>query len=217
MKRQKSSTVGRPRGFDPEVALERAMQVFWRKGYAATSVADLTAAMGINPPSLYAAFGNKEALFRKVLERYAAGPGAFVAESLSASTAREVAARRLYGALEYMGDPARPWGCLVVQMLLSGGGDAEALRRELVANGCRAQEELVARFERAKAEGDLPAEADAEALARFVTTLMQGLSVQVAAGVDREELRRVVDAALADWPKAPRKSARAAAVRKRAR
>ena len=208
MKSKKSPTVGRPRGFDPEVALERAMEVFWRKGYAATSVADLTAAMGINPPSLYAAFGNKEMLFRRVLERYAAGPAAFIAESLNAPTAREVAERRLYGALESMDDSKRPWGCLVVQILLTGGGEAEALRRELMTAGCRAHEALVERFERAKAEGDLPVETDAAALARFLTTLLQGLSVQVAAGVSREELRGVVDAALATWPKARRKRTR---------
>lgn len=205
MKVKSFPAIGRPRGFDPDVALERAMHVFWRKGYEAASVADLTTAMGINPPSLYAAFGNKQALFRKVIERYTSGPAAYVADALGAPTAREVAERRLRGAVDLACDPTRPWGCMAVQAMVAGGGEEnEDLRREM-ANFCRqSQRDLEARFERAKGEGDLPEDADSDALARFVNALAQGISVQASSGAGREELLRMVDAALASWP-APRK------------
>src|SRR5690606_8539309 len=98
--RKETVSSGRPRAFDPNVALDRAMRVFWEKGYEGASLAGLTEAMGINPPSLYAAFGNKETLFQQVLARYGAGPGAYVMESLQQPTARAVAERRLYGAVD---------------------------------------------------------------------------------------------------------------------
>src|SRR5438094_9922303 len=113
-KRQAASTVGRPRAFDVDEALDQALKVFWRKGYEGTSLPDLTKAMGINRPSLYAAFGNKEELFRKALDRYAEGPAAYAAEALNEPTARAVAELLLEGSVNLLTDPRNPRGCLVV-------------------------------------------------------------------------------------------------------
>src|SRR5262249_57450320 len=117
--------------FGVEGALDRALEVFWRKGYEGASLAELTRAMGINRPSLYAAFGNKEALFGKVLDRYAEGPAGYVREALAAPTARAVAERLLLGAIDLLADPKNPRGCLLVQGALACGAAAEPLRRGL--------------------------------------------------------------------------------------
>lgn len=191
---------GRPRAFDEGAALEKAMYVFWRKGYDATSVSDLTAAMGINPPSLYAAFGNKESLFFRVLERYSEGPGAFVAKALAAPTAREVAERRLYGAIDAMRNPAHPLGCLVVQAAARRGDPKDPIGQKLFSVCEMAQQAFVQRFKRAKAEGDLPKSADPVALARYLDVVSQGLSIQAASGATRADLRKVVAIALEQWP-----------------
>src|SRR5882762_10915913 len=104
MERKPSGPTGRPRSFDLDKALDAAMQVFWRKGYEGASLSDLTRAMGINRPSLYAAFGNKEALFRKALDRYVQGPAAYVRKSLTEPTARAVAERVLRGSADLLTD-----------------------------------------------------------------------------------------------------------------
>src|SRR6185503_6562706 len=113
--------MGRPRAFDMDQALDQALHVFWEKGYDGASIADLTEAMGINPPSLYAAFGNKEALFRLALQRYEATRDAFFAEAFAAPTAREAMERLLFGIAEALSDRSKPQGCLMVQAALSGG------------------------------------------------------------------------------------------------
>src|SRR5713226_9446609 len=106
---------GRPRAFDIDEALDRALNVFWRKGYEGTSLPDLTRAMGINRPSLYAAFGNKSALFSKVLDRYAQGQACHVRDALAEPTARAVAEKLLSGTIDLLTDPGHPHGCLYVQ------------------------------------------------------------------------------------------------------
>src|SRR5205823_12481892 len=130
----KSETIaaqpGRPRAFDPDTALERAMHVFWAKGYEGASLSDLTKAMRINRPSLYAAFGDKEHLFRRALDRYAAGPAAYACEALKEPTARAVVERLLYSTVDAMGDSRNPRGCLLVQGALACGDDASGVRRE---------------------------------------------------------------------------------------
>src|SRR3990170_350601 len=116
---------GRPRAFDPDAVLDRALEVFWRQGYEGTALSDLTAAMGINRPSLYAAFGNKEELYRKVLDRYAHGPTAYLAESINRTTAREVAEHWLQGVIRLLTATDSPGTCLVVHGTLSCGGRDE--------------------------------------------------------------------------------------------
>ena len=199
--RKRSARPGRPRAFDEDVALGKAMHVFWRKGYDATSISDLTEAMGINPPSLYAAFGNKESLFVRVLERYGEGPASYVMQALSAPTAREVAEQRLYGAVDAMCDSTRPLGCLAVQAAARCGDATSSVGRKLIAFCDGSHRAFTERFKRAKAEGDLPKDADPAALARYISTVAQGISIQAASGASRAELRRVVEMALRQWPK----------------
>jgi AcrR family transcriptional regulator len=192
---------GRPREFDVEKALDRALKVFWRKGYEGASLPELTRAMGINRPSLYAAFGNKEALFRKVLDRYAEGPAAYVREALTEPTARAVAERLLGGAVDLLSGPRGPRGCLLVHGALACGAAAESVRRELAARRAAGEAAIRRRFERAWAESDLPADACPADLASYVVTVLRGMAVQAAGGASREELRRVVAMALRGWPK----------------
>jgi AcrR family transcriptional regulator len=191
---------GRPREFDADEALDRALEVFWRKGYEGASLAELTEAMGINRPSLYAAFGNKEALFRRALDRYAEGPAAYTREALNAPTAREVAERLLHGAADALTDPCHPPGCLGVMGALTCGEAADSIREELCARRAAFEKELTRRLERAKADGDLPADTNCADLARLVMTIMQGMSVQAASGASRQDLRKVAEMALKAWP-----------------
>ena len=174
--------MGRPRAFDMDQALDQALHVFWEKGYEGTSIADLTEAMGINPPSLYAAFGNKEALFRKALDRYEALRDQIMEEAFAAPTAREAMTRLLEGTADRLSDKDNPRGCLMVQGALSGGEECEAVKRDLAARRAGGEALIRERLKRAKREGDLPADADPAALARFVTTVMQGMAVQAAGG-----------------------------------
>lgn len=191
--------MGRPRAFCMDTALNRALEVFWRKGYEGTSLSDLTEAMGINRPSLYAAFGNKEALFRKALDRYIEEKGAYVREALEAPTARGVVERLLFGAADMLTNPDHPVGCLTVQGALTCGQEAESIRQELA--GIRAQYEtrIRQRMEQAQCEGDLPAAADPIEVARFIATIAQGMAVQAAGGASRESLRQVAETALRVW------------------
>ena len=191
---------GRPREFDADEALDRALEIFWRKGYEGASLAELTEAMGINRPSLYAAFGNKEALFRRAFDRYADGPAAYTRDALKARTALEVAERLLRGAADALTDPSHPPGCLGVMGALTCGEAAESSREELCARRASFEKELTQRLERAKAEGDLPGDADPADLARLVMTITQGMSVQAASGARREDLRKVAEMALKAWP-----------------
>ena len=158
MKLKKSP--GRPRAFDVDEALNHALQVFWKKGYEGTSLTDLTEAIGINRPSLYAAFGNKEDLFRKALDRYADGPAAYVRAALGEPTARAVVERLLVGVITLLTDPRTPQGCLLVQGALSCGASADPIRQELTSRRVAGEAAIRRRFKRALSEGDLPRDSD---------------------------------------------------------
>jgi AcrR family transcriptional regulator len=180
--------------------LDRALKVFWRKGYEGTSLSDLTRAMRINRPSLYAAFGNKESLFCKALDRYVEGPADYVRKALEEPTARAVAERLLAGSIDLLTDPKNPRGCLMVQGALACGEAAEAIRRELASRRLAGECAIRQRFERAMEDGDLPAGEDPTDLARYVVTVIRGMAVQATGGASREELRRVGEMALRAWP-----------------
>ena len=191
---------GRPRSFCKEDALDKAMTVFWRQGYEGASMADLTKAMGINPPSLYACFGSKEGLFNAVLERYEERRETFMAGVLAQETAAEVAKAYLMGVAAFAADTSgrNPPGCLMVQGGLSCGDNVipDTLARH------RAEKEamLRVRFEEAKTSGDLPAGCDPAAQARYLMVMANGISVQAAAGATQNELREVAAIALTNWP-----------------
>ena len=192
--------MGRPRAFDKDVALDRAMELFWRKGYEGASLADLTKAMGINPPSLYAAFGNKEGLLKAALDRYLEKRAAFLDFVLAAPTARETADRMLRGTAQLLTDPANPPGCLLIQGGLACGAGAEAIPSELAWRRAAGEDAIRSRFERAKVDGDLPGPADPAALARYIFAVVQGMGVQAAAGATREELTGIAELSLAAFP-----------------
>jgi AcrR family transcriptional regulator len=192
--------VGRPRAFDTDEALDRALQVFWRKGYEGSSLSDLTEAMGINPPSLYAAFGNKEGLFRQVLERYMAGPASYARAALAAPTARAIVEQLMSGAADLLTDQRNPGGCLLVQGALSSADGADHVRQELNARRAAGEAALRQRLMRAKSAGDLPADADPSGLARFIAAVIYGMAVQAAGGASRKDLQPVIEMALRAWP-----------------
>jgi AcrR family transcriptional regulator len=184
---------GRPRSFDADAALDRALEVFWRHGYEGTTLTDLTAAMGINKPSLYAAFGNKEELFAKVLARYLDGPGAYTADALDAPTGREVVERLVHGAVGLTAGENTPPGCLCVNSVHARGPDAHAARQDAVAVRRAGEAALRRRLEKAT---DLPSHHEPAALAALVHTISDGIAVQAAAGRTRDELRQIADSAL---------------------
>lgn len=191
---------GRPRGFDRDVALQAAMELFWRKGFSATSMADLCTAMGINAPSLYAAFGSKEALYEAALQHYshAASPliwGAFEA----APTARESITGLLMASAANLSGADRPPGCMVT--LSTAGQEGCARLGEVVAQA-RAEGEtmIAARLRRAVAEGELSPGCDIAALAAFYACVQHGMSIEARDGADRQKLEAIARCALSAWP-----------------
>ena len=187
---------GRPRSFDKQKALDAALQVFWRKGYEGASMADLTSAMGIEKPSLYAAFGDKEALFRQVLDHYQKGPANLMFGALQEPTARRVIERLLRESADAGSDPKLPRGCLYVQGALACGSDSDCIRTELVSRRAAGEALLRKRLQRAKKEGDLPKSSDPAALARYIMAVLHGMSVRSSAGASRKELRGIAETAL---------------------
>jgi AcrR family transcriptional regulator len=176
------------------------MTVFWRNGYEGASMSDLTAAMGINSPSLYACFGSKEGLFRAVLERYDERRKSFMESVLAAPTAAKVAETYLYGVADFAIDTSgkNPPGCLLLQSGLSCG-DSE-IPDEMARHRAEKEAALCDRFEQARKDGDLPESASAAALARYLMTVSNGICVQAASGATAEELHDVAAMALTAWP-----------------
>jgi AcrR family transcriptional regulator len=199
MKSETTARLGRPRAFDPDEALDRAMHVFWAKGYEGASLSNLTRAMRINRPSLYAAFGNKEQLFGKVLDRYMDGPLAWFGKALAAPKARNVVEQIFLATARMAEDPRTPAGCLMVQGALACGN--ASARKEVNARRTAAEVALRRRLQRAKREGDLPKNADPAELAHYVMTVVRGMAVQAAGGASRAQLHRVAQIALRAWPK----------------
>ena len=196
---------GRPRAFCLDDALARAMPIFWRKGYEGASIADLTQAMGINPPSLYAAFGSKEGLFRAVLDRYEQERKDDLDTILAAPTARDTAELFFLKVAEgATSDGKHPPGCLLVQ---SGQGCGEEAIPAMAAR-LRSAKELALRdrFERARKEGDLPKTADPAALARYLMAVANGMFMQASAGATTKDLREVAKMAILAWPAAEKKA-----------
>lgn len=187
---------GRPRAFDSDKALDAALMLFWRHGYEGTSLSMLTEAMGINMPSLYAAFGNKEALFRKALERYLQRPASYLPDACREPTARRVIQSLFRGAIHMVMLPRNPDGCLLVQGALAAGPGAEPIRHELARRRAMGEAILCHRFERAVKERDLPAQLHPATLARYIMTVIWGMSVQASGGANRKQLEEVAAMAM---------------------
>jgi AcrR family transcriptional regulator len=192
---------GRPRSFDRDEALERAIAVFWEHGYDASSIALLTKAIGIGTPSLYAAFGDKRALFFEALDRYLRTYGAFTARALAEETdARNAVERLLREAAAAYTRPDRPQGCLLITAATNcspQSADIAARLRELRTIGARALEDKIATAVRT---GDVPADTDTHALATFYAAVLQGMSAQARDGASKTDLEQIAEAALQTWP-----------------
>ncbi|MEV6302458.1 TetR/AcrR family transcriptional regulator [Actinoplanes sp. NPDC051861] len=190
---------GRPRGFDEDAALEAAMNLFWQQGYEATGVAELTRAMGITPPSLYAFFGNKDEVFRRAVDRYVAGPARHLADAFSQPTARGVAEHLLRGMIALAAGDGTPPGCLTVNGALTRSARNQKAYEDLAGRRQAGERLLARRLEQAD-PGELPPGQSPQALARYLFALSYGFAVQAAGGAVAGELHEAADAALSQWP-----------------
>ena len=195
---EKLAVRGRPREFDTAEALAAALRVFWTKGYEGASLTDLTEAMGITRPSLYAAFGNKEALFKQALDLYETEKLAYINSALEAPTAKGVAERLLEGTVQNITSECR--GCLGVIASVSCSNPDSPIGQEMRDRTKSVRGALVDRIQRAIDDGDFTIPVEAEAMTRYLLALLQGVAVQAGAGASREELQEVAQAALAVWP-----------------
>ena len=190
---------GRPRAFNQDEALEKAMRVFWKYGYEGASLAALTEAMGINKPSIYAVFGTKEELFRKAVEKYLTSQVSFVPEALNEPTVQQALRKLLTESVGFLTDKQTPLGCLVLQGALNCGQGHESIQQKLIAQRVGYENLLRNRFELAQAENDLDSRFDAAVLAKYIVTLHEGLSVQATSGATKEELLAVVEIVLKNF------------------
>jgi AcrR family transcriptional regulator len=192
---------GRPREFDREAALDAAMEVFWNKGFEGASLADLTAAMDINPPSLYAAFGDKESLFLEAVERYQKR-GRDSCPYADEPTARGATERLLTHAAHEFTNPRHPRGCLMMMAAATSSTSSRRLQALLADKRAEARSMIKTRLERGIAEGELPADVDAAGLAMFYASVLAGMAMQARDGASRKTLLMTVEAAMRAWPKA---------------
>ncbi|HEY9235374.1 MULTISPECIES: TetR/AcrR family transcriptional regulator [Phenylobacterium] len=191
---------GRPRSFDRDAALSRAMEVFWARGYEGASISDLTSAMGIGSPSLYAAFGSKEELFRQAVDLYGAVEGPEIWSAVeTAATAREAAEGFLTATARTFSRPDKPRGCMVVLSQLNATQASESVCRALRERRVDGQCALEAHFRRAVESGELPGRVDPAALAAFFVTVQQGMSVQARDGASEDALLKIARNAMAAW------------------
>ena len=188
---------GRPREFDLEEALDKAMRLFWEKGYDGTSLTELASVMGITKPSLYAAFKDKETLFEQALAHYADGPNSFANRAYSMPTAREIVEALLEGAVNVSSCATGPRGCLFTQATLA---QDPTVREKAAKDGRRGEKMLARRLRKAQIAGEIPEETDCDALALYVKTVALGITVQGASGYSRNDLKKVMTEAMLAWP-----------------
>ncbi|MFV8242279.1 TetR/AcrR family transcriptional regulator [Mycolicibacterium peregrinum] len=203
MPRQPAARRGRPRAFDRDAALQAAMDVFWERGYEGTRVSDLTAAMGLNAPSLYATFGSKEDLFREVVAYYGAPERSPLMMALQRPVPiRDAVEAMLRDSVHQYADPDSPPGCLIVLAGIAYSTETEALRDLLKRYRDEDRAQLQARIRAAVADGELPADVDPQQLASFLITVLHGLSIQARDGTPRAGMDAAVDLAMLAWDSA---------------
>lgn len=190
---------GRPRAFDRDQALEAAMRVFWEKGYVATSMTDLTTAMGIASPSLYAAFGSKEDLFREALDRYDSNFRNLAGEALNSDAPLRDQFERLLHLSARENDRQTPAGCMMLMACEQRAELSPELAEDLSSRRAVAVALMERRLHRAMETGEVPADIDARAIAEFYGTLQRGLSISAKTGATPEELRSVIASSMAVW------------------
>ncbi|WP_029146648.1 TetR/AcrR family transcriptional regulator [Methylophilus sp. 5] len=191
---------GRPRSFDKDQALSIALDLFRKKGFDNTSLDDLTTALNVNKPSLYAAFGNKEQLFLEVLHAYTSGPTAYFHAVFEEPTTQSLVRMLLVKSIELLFYNESPAGCLVVMSTASEALQKVGIQQKLVAGLQQHQQKLIARFEQAKADGELKATVDSQRLALYVVTLHKGLSLQAINGSSKEDMLQLVEQVIDLWP-----------------
>ncbi|WP_036286318.1 TetR/AcrR family transcriptional regulator [Methylosinus sp. PW1] len=192
---------GRPRALDRDDALETALRLFWRHGYEGTSIADLTAAMGVTPPSLYTVFGSKEQLYREALDRYGATYGSFAQRALAEEpSARRAVERILRGAIEVYAEGPAPAGCMLASGAVACAPEHASVAADVARRRLATIAAIKARFDRAASAGELAPSTDTQALASYYAAVVQGLSIQARDGVSRKILDALADVALSAWP-----------------
>ncbi|MEI5665270.1 TetR/AcrR family transcriptional regulator [Bosea sp. CCNWLW174] len=190
---------GRPRAFDRAEALQKAMLLFWEKGFQGAAMSELTAAMGINAPSLYACFGSKEGLYREAMALYESGDGAELAAAIAAApTVRDAIEIYLMRSAALFSRPGKPAGCMIVLSVVHAAGTSEEAGRALRDARTEMQGVLEARLRGALASGELSA-GDPAAIAAFYCTVQQGMSIRARDGASRAELEAVAQGAMAAW------------------
>lgn len=200
---------GRPRGFDRDEALESAMRLFWSRGYEATSISDLTKAMQITPPALYSAFGDKKSLFLEAVGRYEQGEGCFAQRALAEEPTAELAVRRLLlDAARSFADPKNPRGCMVVLGATNCTVESTDIFEALAERRRAAENAVRARIAAGRKAGELPDNADVDALAGMVTAALYGLAVKARDGASRARLRGIVEQLMMMWPRREADAAR---------
>lgn len=195
-----SRRIGRPLSFDRDAALEKAMLLFWEHGYESTSISELVRAMGITPPSLYAAFGDKRGLFREAVDRYLGGVASVARNIADAPTAKSAADDLLVAAAIGNTGPSTPAGCLLASSIVTASADAADVREELASIRRGIETALRSRIDRDVREGSLPGDCDAQALAAHVFAVVQGMSTLAKDGADRDKLLGIAASVMRCWP-----------------
>ncbi|MDQ0996128.1 AcrR family transcriptional regulator [Phyllobacterium ifriqiyense] len=192
---------GRPRVLDRDIGLDIAARLFWERGYEGTSTADLTKAMGINPPTLYSMFGSKEELYRQALDFSIARENSRRLAILQSNLpVYQALGRYLYDIADGDTQPDKPRGCMVSTAVLQYAEENASVAKMTAALRETSIQTLKARFDRAVDEGELPSQTDTDTLARFYGAVIQGMSAQACDGACNARLKRLIDLALTAWP-----------------
>ena len=194
--------IGRPLSFDRDAALEKAMLAFWESGYETTSISDLTAAMGVTAPSIYAAYGDKKRLFLEAMRRYAGDPGDLETSFARAPTARDAVMHMIENAARLFTGAQTPRGCLLASATATGSKDAADVRAAVAEVRTSIRHTVAQRIRRDMDQGWVPPGTDPDALANLAVAVIQGMSVLARDGADREALLAVAHASMTGWPEA---------------